>query len=185
MKRTFLVVVVILCTALVSFAQPNKATHKQNGEKLVTALVGSQNVAGVFGDDGMYIFFEQPEIKRIIKLGPKAIPLLIAHLNDKRLLHIETIYFDDNGGRYRVTIGAACFDLLTLIVRTDSRFFDQKCLKGLDEGRTSSCSKPAYRILPEDFWHRTTLRVQRSVLRAKHNWARAYRKHEIHYEVRD
>jgi hypothetical protein len=181
MKRIFLVVIVIFCSALVSFAQPKKVKHKHNGEKLITALVGSHNVAGGFGDDGMYIFFEAPEIQRILHLGPRAIPLLIAHLDDKRLLRVQTTYPE----YYRVTVGAACFDILTLIIRTDARFFDQKCLKGLDEGRTSSCSKSAYGILPEDFWRKKNLRVHQSVLRAKQNWANAYRKHEIHYEVRD
>ena len=181
MKRIFLVVVVILCSALASFAQPKKVTRKNSGEKLITALVSSQNVRGGFGDDGMYIFFEEPEIQRILKLGPRAIPLLIAHLDDKRLLSIGTTYPE----YYTVTVGAACFDILTLIIRTDARFFDQKCLKGLDEGRTSSCSKPGYGILPEDFWQRKTLRVKRSVLRAKQKWANAYRKHQIHYEAPD
>jgi hypothetical protein len=186
MKRIILVVVVILCCALVSAAQPRKATRKNNGERLVSALVGSENVAGVFGDDGMYIFFEEPEIQRILKLGSRAIPLLIGHLDDKRLLRLLTIYADDNGERYGVTVGAACFDLLTTIIRPDSRFFDKKCLKQLDEleeGRTSSCSKPGYGILPEDFWQRKTLRVKRSVLRAKQKWANAYLNHQIHYEA--
>jgi hypothetical protein len=181
MKRICLVVVVILCAPLASFAQPKKATHKQNGEKLITTLVGSQNVAGGFGDDGMFIFFEQPETKRILKLGSRAIPLLIAHLDDQRLLQVQTTYPE----YYRVTVGAACFDLLTLLVRTDGRFFDQHCLRRLAEGRMSSCSKPGYRILPEDFWQRKTLVVKRSVSRAKHNWAQAYRNREVHYQVPD
>ena len=181
MKRIFLVMVVILCSALASFSQPKKPTRRPNGERLITALVNSQNVRGGFGDDGMFIFFEEPEIKRILKLGPRAIPLLIAHLDDQRLLSVGTTYPE----YYTVTVGAACFDILTLIVRTDTRFFDQRCLKGLDEGRTSSCSKPGYRILPEDFWRKKTLRVRRSVLRAKQNWANAYRKHEVLYEAPD
>lgn len=177
MKRAFPIILVILCSALASFAQPKKVRHLPNGEKLITALVGSHNVAGGFGDDGMYIFFEQPEIKRILELGPRAIPLLIAHLDDKRLLSVGTTYPE----YYTVTVGAACFDILTLIIRTDARFFDQKCLRGLDEGRTSSCSKRGYRILPEDFWHKKTLRAHQSVLIAKQNWANAYRKHKVHY----
>jgi hypothetical protein len=180
-----LVAVVILCTAIVPAAQPRKGPRKNNGEKLITALVGSEDVAGVFGDDGMYTFSQAPEVQRILKLGPGAIPLLIAHLDDQRLLHIDTIYPDDYGGRYGVTVGAACFDLLTLIIRLDSRFFDQKCLQGLDEGRLSSCSRKGYRVLPEDFWQRKTLRVHSGVLRAKQNWANAYQKHHIRYKALD
>ena len=179
MKRLWLVAVVILWSAPGSFAKP--ATHKRNREKLVTALVASPEVTGVFGDDGMYIFFEAHEVRRILNLGPKAIPLLIAHLDDKRLLQLDTIYLDEDGGRYRVTVGAACFDILTLIIRLDSRFFDKKCLKKLDEGRISACTNDGYGILPEDFWVRKVLRVHKSVLRAKQKWVNAYRKHEIHY----
>jgi hypothetical protein len=119
--------------------------------KLVTALVDSQNVAGVFGDDGMYIFFQTPEVRRILRLGRAAVPLLIAHLDDTRLLHIDTNYPDESGGYYRVTVGAACFDLLTHFIRLDARFFDKKCLKELDEATAGSCAKRGFRILPEDF----------------------------------
>ncbi|MBV9958520.1 MAG: hypothetical protein JO360_08870 [Acidobacteria bacterium] len=130
----------------------------------------------------MYIFTPEPEIQRIFALKEKAIPLLIAHLDDTRLLNVGTNYADANGDRWTVTVGAACFDLLTLIIRREARFFDLACLKEPDEGTVGSCAKPVYALTPEDFWRGKKLRVSRHVRRVKQNWLNAYRRHEVHYQ---
>src|SRR5438046_3075698 len=111
--RIFYITALILISAAALFAQPRA---KSNNEKLITALIGAEEVRGVYGDDGMYIFTQAPEIERIFKLGSKAIPLLIAHLDDKRLLSVSTNYTNDEGERVDVTIGAASFDFLTMII---------------------------------------------------------------------
>ena len=75
--------------------------------------------------------------------------------------------------------------LITPIPKSSSSS-TKKCLKQLnelEEGRTSSCSKPGYGILPEDFWQEENFAGEKECFKAKQKWANAYRKHQIHYEV--
>ena|GEM_PF-5496142 len=175
---------VFLC-ASVSFTQSKKSKPKTNGEKLITALIDAEGVSGVYGDDGMYIFVQAPAIQRIFRLKAKAIPLLIAHLDDKRLLRIGTNFTNENGNRLEITVGMACFDLQTLMIRHDSRFFDKKCLEEEIEGTIGSCARKKYLIEPFDFWPGEKLRVTKRILRAKRNWQTAYKKGRIRYTVYD
>lgn len=190
MKSNLLIMRVSLlcCLALILIAPDATAQTKRkktvNGEKLISALVNSKNVAGYYGDDGISIVFEAPEIQRILKLGRKAIPLLIAHLDDKRLLNMATNP-NTSGVGYQITVGAASLDLLTMMIREDARFFDKKCLKELQEGLEAPlcyCVKKAYHVSYEDFWRDGKIRVSNRIVKAKSNWLKAYRKKQIHYE---
>jgi len=180
--RVLLITALLSCISIVASAQTKQSRASKN-EKLITALVHSENVRGVFGDDGMSIFLDQPEIEQLLKLRSRAIPLLIAHLDDRRLLTIATNYQID-GDHSSVTVGAASLDILTLIIRLDARFFKQKCLKGLEEGTISSCLRRGYGIYPEDFWQTGKLKAKASVFRAKQKWLAANRQHAIHFQAR-
>jgi hypothetical protein len=178
--HTLLLLMVMLSASPAVEAQTRRRPQSRNQEQLINGLL---KVGGVFGDDGMYIFFEDPEIKRLLKLKARAIPLLIAHLDDTRRLPMGTNYID--GRSYPITIGAACYDILTLIIRQDARFFNKKCLKNLEEATTGSCARQRYTIFPWDFWQGEKLRVKPSVGRAKQNWLAAYRNGQIHYQGAD
>lgn len=196
--RVICLMLLILISANISFAQKNRTKRGSRNDKLITAMIEAEGIRGVWGDDAMYIFTTALEIDEIYALGKKAIPLLIEHLNDKRILSVT--YFNMGTERqeaYEITIGAACFDLLNYIIRQDARFFDKSCLKGLgeegNEGHASSCAKTQYGVFPEDFWavikqdqnglwRGKNLVVPKSVRRAKRNWQIAYRKGWIHYE---
>jgi hypothetical protein len=177
-----------------AFAQHRTARRANHREALISALITAEDVRGIWGDDAMYIFTAAPEIEAIFGLGRKAIPLLIDHLDDRRLLKVTV--FNASGDRQEaldVTVGAACFDLLTYIIRTDARFFDQPCVREIDEGHVSSCALARYAVFPEHFWsHRKQdenglwfgegLIVPKRVTRAKRNWQTAYRQHRIKYK---
>ena len=199
MLKKLLIIVVLICfTATVSFAQKKRAKRESQNDKLITALINAKEVRGVYGDDAMYKFTGSPEIEAIFALGKNAIPLLIAHLDDKRRLANVSTYYTDLGKAIDldITVGVASFDLLTYIIREDARFFDKSCLKDLRagaDGNSSGCINKKYAISPEDFWSGTievsknewsgkTLIVSKSVIRAKRNWQTAYRKNWIHYE---
>ena len=198
MLKKLLIIVVLSCfTATVSFAQQNRAKRESQNDKLITALINAEEVRGIYRDDAMYIFTQAPEIKAIFALGKKAIPLLIDHLDDKRLIDVATFSMGSKGEEsFEVTVGAASCDLLSYIIREDAQFFDKSCLKDLTEGadgNSSGCVNKKYAIFPEDFWSGRievsknvwsgkTLIVPKSVRRAKRNWQTAYRKHWIHYE---
>jgi hypothetical protein len=175
-----LLLTVMLCGSLAVDAQTRRRPPSRNHEELINGLL---KVGGVFGDDGMYIFFEDPEIQRLLNLKARAIPLLIAHLDDTRTLPVTP--FTSTRRSYPITIGAACYDILTLIIRPDARFFHKKCLKQLEEGTAGSCARQRYTIFPWDFWRGEKLRVKPSVGRAKQNWLAAYRNGQIHYEGAD
>ncbi len=178
----------------VSFAQGISKKEKARNDELITALVDAEGVRGVWGDDAMYIFTVAPEIEAIFALGKDAIPLLIGHLDDKRLIRVSAFNMGaEFQVAYDVTVGAACFDLLSYVIRSDARFFDMSCVREMDEGHVSSCAKPRYGVFPEDFWsgleqdesglwHGKKVVVPGSVKRAKINWQTAYRKHWIRYE---
>lgn len=201
MLKKLLTIVVLICFAsTVSFAQRTRTKRENAGDKLITALIDSEDVRGIFADDAMYLYTQAPEIQEIFALGKKAIPLLIAHLDDKRLTGVRTSSATfKKTEEFQVTIGAACFDLLNYIIREDARFFDQDCLKDLrecGEGHTSSCANARYTVFPEDFWagetrvrgnlwEGKTLVVKKRVVRAKRRWQNAYRKGWIRYEKLD
>ena len=113
MLKKLLIIVVLICfAASVSFAQRKRMKRENAGGKLITALIDAEGVRGVWGDDAMFTFTGAPEIEAIFALGKNAIPLLIAHLDDKRLTGVSTWTASfQRAEEFDVTIGAACFDL--------------------------------------------------------------------------
>ena len=85
---------VILISFLLTASQTSSAqTHSNNSgtAQYIDALVSYQNFGRVYVEDGAadgsVTSSERPPqaVKNILDLGPKAIPLLIAHLDDTRL----------------------------------------------------------------------------------------------------
>ena len=199
MLEKLLIIIVLMCLAAsVSPAQKKRVKRESRNDKLITALINAKDVRGIFADDAMYLFTTAPEIQAIFALGKNAIPLLIAHLDDKRLTGVSTsLATFERTEEFQVTIGAASFDLLNYIIRKDAQFFDQKCLKELseqEEGHTSSCANKKYAVFPEDFWagekqdsrgiwRGTTLVVKKKVVGAKQRWQKAFQKNQIQSQM--
>jgi hypothetical protein len=197
MPKKLLIIAVLICfCAPVCFSQRKRAKRENRNDRLITALIDAEEVRGIFADDAMYLYTGTREIQKIFALGKKAIPLLIAHLDDKRLTGVRASSATfEKTEEFQVTIGAACFDLLNYIIAEDARFFDQDCLKDLrerGEGHTSSCANAKYAVFPEDFWageikvrgnlwEGKTLVVKKKVVQAKRRWQRAYRNRQIRY----
>jgi hypothetical protein len=196
LKELSTIVFLICFASTASIAQSKGAKRETAGDKLITALIDSKNVTGIFADDAMYLYAQTPEIQEIFALGKKAIPLLIAHLDDRRLTRVRASSATfEKTEEFQVAIGAACFDLLSCIIRQDARFFDEDCLKDLreqGEGHTSSCANARYAVFPEDFWagmkevrkdlwEGKTLVVRKKVVQAKRRWQKAYRNRQIRY----
>ena len=75
-------------------------------------------------------------------LGNVTDRVLWGHVIDFIRVHYQQYYFPAfNVADSAITIGAACYDILTLIIRQDARFFNKKCLKNLEEGTTGSCAR--------------------------------------------
>ncbi len=146
-----------------SFAQSKKIKATPRGERLITALVNSKTLNLIWGDDGFGNGTRFPEVIRIFRLGKRAIPLLIKHLDDRRV--IRGIVRADQSNQTGVTVGEGVLDLLESIVPEQAPVFDMACVK--DEGRN------------ED---RCVARGFNFGRRGKRNWLKAYRAGKIHYQ---
>lgn len=97
MKKILFTLAIIITVGNFSFAQTNKSKQKIDGEKLITEMAQSKNLPLLFvGDDGVFINTQleddglPPEFRRILAPEEKAIPLLIAHLDDTRLTRMSS-----------------------------------------------------------------------------------------------
>src|SRR5215468_9189651 len=139
MRRSICVFLLIFTAAGVALAQQRKSKEKKYGEALMTSLTQSRNLPGILGDDGVFVNTAlddpmPPEIRRILNLGPRAIPLLINHLDDTRLTRMVYCCFTTDSGSYPVTVGDISLNILGTIVRHTRPLFDMKCEKEQAEG---------------------------------------------------
>lgn len=171
-RTVFITALILICAAIFS-AQTKK---KLRGERLITALVNSKTLPGLFRlDSGVLGEGSQgisPDVRRILKLGKRAIPLLIRHLDDRRIFKNMaaccTIDGSNGDGTEKVSVGEAAFLLLVVIIRENAPMFDQECLK---EDRTFSDSIGD--CIAEKYYSGKNM---------KRNWLKAYRAGKIHYE---
>lgn len=180
----------LIAFVTVSSAQAKKPRRPVNNENLITALVTSKNLPGRFGDDGVFVntlLEDDPtprEVRRILKLGAKAIPLLIAHLDDTRLTRMR-FCCSGEAGEHNVTVGDAALDILKRIVVNSAPMFDPKCVKDRAEGNEvgeASCLEEHYEFSPPSFSGRgRSRRPTREVRIAKQNWQKAYARKKIRY----
>lgn len=160
-----------------SFAQSKKAKKDSYGERLITALMNSKTLPGLFRlDSGVLGEGSQgvsPDVKRILKLGKRAIPLLIRHLDDKRIFKnmgfcCTITSMESADGMDKVTVAEAVLLSLAVIIRENAPMFDQKCLKN-DEAFNDSIGD----CIVEKY---------SSGRNMKRNWMKADRAGKIHYK---
>jgi hypothetical protein len=113
----------------------------------------------------------------IVNLGQKAIPLLIAHLDDMRPTS-ATFYSERYKRVVNVPVGYVCLDLLTNIVKDTPRIFIEPCT---DDG-LGACFKGEFYFWPDAFNLRGRGYMARpEIIRAKSNWQRSYRMGYVKY----
>ena len=176
LTRTICVIGLIFIISNITFAQSKKVKAISRGERLITALANSDNLPLIFrADSGIFAEGSKgisPEVIQILKLGKRAIPLLIRHLDDRRVFkNMVTCCTADrsNGdGTEKVSVGEGVFNILTNIIRQTDPIYDVKCLKQDRQFEESSddCIREKY------YWGRNM----------KRNWLKAYRAGKIHYE---
>lgn len=181
MKKLLFIAVIVITIGNFSFAQTKNPKAKVEGEKLITEMMRSKNMPLLFRDDGVFINTEleddslPPEVRKILELEEKAIPLLIAHLDDTRLMPMTSCCSQPS----EITVGDACLNILTVITKTTQPMFDEKC----EEDYKSSCLKAEYSFLTGSFTKRGKRRIpSKDVVTAKQNWLKAYRKNQIKFE---
>ena len=147
------------------------------GNRYIDALVSAPSLV-VYSDDGAadvtVIENPVPAVRAIVNLGAKAIPLLIAHLDDTRL----TSATFGRSNPQRVPVGHVCLDILTNIIKA-AKILVENCA---DDG-LGACVREGYYFRPDAYSHRGSRFVARSeVFRVKRNWGRAYRRGNIKYQ---
>src|SRR5664279_1184215 len=162
-SKIILVLLLVTLGAAAAFAQSPRSNRTSKGARLITALAHSKTVPGNFGDDGLFIGDVSPDVLSIIKLGRNAIPLLIRHLDDRRVFTHMEFCCEGTSGPQKVTVGQGVLDILITIIRKNAPMFDLQCLK---EGSDGKCVASRYE----------------SGKRGKQNWLRAYRAGKIHYQ---
>lgn len=116
-RTTFCILALICITSTAALTQTKKTRAISRGERLITALVNSKTIPGLFGDDGFFHSVElSPDVIRIFKLGRRAIPLLIKHLDDWRVFKHMLFYGNINGPE-KVTAGEGLLELLTDMIK--------------------------------------------------------------------
>ena len=175
---------VILISFLLTASQTSSAqTHSNNSgtAQYIDALVSYQNFGRVYVEDGAadgsVTSSERPPqaVKNILDLGPKAIPLLIAHLDDTRLTSATFEGGFTWGKPIRVPVGHVCLDILLHIIGENRHVFDWECG---DDG-LGACVKKGYYFRPDEYYPVGTSNeyIERLGVRvAKANWLKAYRR---------
>jgi hypothetical protein len=186
----FIFVMLICCPTIQA-----KQTRNLRADKYIDALI-SAKIKFAYGNDGAHdgtlmligvnnagkVENPIPEIKRIVNLGAKAIPLLIAHLDDTRL---TSVVFDRNENPLRyIPVGYICYDILTYIARDTRKIINGGCNDkvGYDDGYCA-CDVKGYCFPPDDYIIKGSRYIARpEVHRVKLKWQRAYRKGYLKYQ---
>jgi hypothetical protein len=125
------------------------------------------------------------DVEAFFQLGPRAVPLLIDHLDDARLTHATFEGGLTGERRLRVPVGFLCLDLLISLVEKNEPMFSESVTG--DDGLAESCSIHfEYFFRPDDY--RTTGSedewAPRSVVYwVKSNWRRAYTRGQVRPRV--
>lgn len=171
-SRTVFVILLILICTLVFFAQKKKSKKISNGEHLITALANSKTLPGLFRDDSGLLAEGpkgiSPDVIRILKLGKLAIPLLIRHLDDKRILKGMVFCCSVDNDDTQISVGDGVLSILLVIIRSTEPIYDTKCVNGEREFEDSmeSCVREKY-LTGKNM---------------KRNWLKAYRAGKINYK---
>jgi hypothetical protein len=179
------IALVILTAFLISASQTisgaQRHSTKIKSDHYIDALVSYPNFGRVYVEDGAADGSvtsprspSQP-VKDVLDLGPKAIPLLIEHLDDTRL---TSALFEGGftwGKPIRVPVGHVCLDILMHITRQNRHIFDWECG---DDG-LGACVREGYYFRPDEYYpvgNSGEYIARVGVRFVKANWLKAYRR---------
>lgn len=167
--------------------------HSADIESYVDALVCSSNLHVVYGDDGAADATVMqageveprikediaPEVRNIVELGSKAIPLLIQHLDDRRLTSaIFHTYRGRTESMKQVPVGHICLDILMATTKAP-KIIEYGCG---DDG-LGSCVDGGFYFRPDDYHlENGELKGNAIVYAAKKNWQKAYKKGWVKFD---
>ncbi len=166
-------------------------TSTPSTENLIDALVNAPELV-TYGEDGAHdatvlaLYLQNGDevvppkkgVRDIVALKGKAIPLLIACLDDTRPTSAIFIGGYVSGKPYpRVPVGHVCLDILINISKNlDDN--DKNCPRG--ESELGACIKDGFYFRPDDY---TNLGQERPIVRiVKANWLKAYRNGRVKYD---
>ena len=158
----------ILVALLLSIPLAGQTRARSDGSERIDGLTTAPSLV-VYSEDGAAdaTVTENPprEVRAIVNLGSRAIPLLIAHLDDARPTSAKF-----NGSS--VPVGHVCLDILTNIVSAPGILIKDCADDGL-----GACVDGRYYFRPDAFTRRGgSFVASREVARVKANWQRAYRR---------
>ena len=174
---------------LILFHVEAHGTGVRNPESYIDALVSarfqySYNCDGaadgtvtIIGSNDMGIVQNPaPEVRDLVNLGSRAVPLLIAHLGDTRLTPLKFVCGSET---MHVAVGYVSYDILKHIVSDKRpRFNREDCA---DDG-LCACDVEGYCFRPDDYVRGLKGYVPRKIVhRVKANWLRAYQKGYLRY----
>ena len=186
---TILSLIVLVLLAENLSAQSNSSG---NNAKYIDALVSAPTLV-TYSDDGSadmtvmnvgtnemgFVERPLPAVRDLVRLGPGAIPLLIAHLDDARLTSAKFFYHP--GGKERtlaVPVGHVCLDILASIAKAPGIFTSECGDDGL-----GACFESGYYFRPDAYVVNGDRVVALPIVyRAKLKWQRAYRRGYIKYQ---
>jgi hypothetical protein len=172
LAQLFSLAIVISFCSFAAMAQTKQTKKISRGERLITAFANSKTLPFLFRDDeGVFAEGPQgisPDVIRILKLGKQAIPLLIRHLDDKRVFKtMESCCFGDQSVK-KVSVSDGVFFILVNIIHETSPIFDVKCLK-----QDRQFEENNYDCIREKYFSGRNM---------KRNWLKVYRAGKIHYK---
>ncbi len=186
-------ITLFLIALILSPAVRAKPYRSLNESRYINALITAK-IQFSYGNDGAHdgtvmnigvnnqgkVEQPLPEVQRIVNLGTKAIPLLIAHLDDTRL---TSAVFDANEHPIRhIPVGYICYDILEHITRDTRKNYRSGCVDGYDDGYCA-CDVKGYCFAPDEYIIKGNRYIARpSVHRAKLNWQKSYRNGYVKYQ---
>ena len=178
------IVFVILTSLLLSASQIGSAAQKHSNNsgtgQYIDALVFYPNFGPIYREDGAAdgsVTAPAPRhqpVKNILDLRPKAIPLLIAHLDDTRLTSATFEGGFTRGQPLRVPVGHVCLDILLNIIGENRHIFFWECG---DDG-LGACVREGYYFRPDEYYpaNNNEYIARLGVRVVKANWLKAYRR---------
>ena len=191
MKLLTAALVVTLAFAASPSVADAQRSRKAGGGKYIDALVkapklvtyvedGAADVSVIGYGEGadMKVRGPLPEVRAIVRLGPQAIPLLIAHLDDNRLTSARFLRREQGGERdVPVPVGHVCLDLLTGIV-----YAPEVLITPCSDDGLGACVEADYYFRPDAFVQRGGGHFPSPKVRSvKRSWQRAYREGRVRF----
>ena len=180
MRIAFVVFISFLLSASQTSSGAQRHSNNSRTAHYIDALVSYPNFGRIYVEDGaadgsVTSPASPPQaVKNILDLGPKAIPLLIAHLDDTRLTSATFEGGFTWGKPIRVPVGHVCLDILMHITGGNRHISDSDCF---DDG-LGACVKEGYYFRPDEYYPagKNEYIARLGVRVAKVNWLRAYRR---------